>query len=145
MPVIGWDASLAIGHATIDAQHQRLFVLVKDLYDHVRQGEQTDMKAVFLELYKYAAFHFSEEETLMRRAHYGDLEEHVGQHNAFVAQLDQLAAKARQGEAALDTAALGWLVNWLVSHISLADARLGRCLAAAGSGQGRPVSPYPAE
>ncbi|MHC1711903.1 MAG: bacteriohemerythrin [Solidesulfovibrio sp.] len=129
MSVIKWDASLAIGHKEIDAQHQNLFSLVARLHDTIlNKNDQMDIKETLFDLYKYTSLHFSEEEALMHKTEYAHLDEHVAMHDEFVKTLDTLSVTARRGDIHIEMDVLNWLVSWLVNHISISDKKLFTCL-----------------
>jgi hemerythrin len=128
MPVVQWDDSFIIGHDLIDSQHKRLFELTGNLYNSLAAEEPLDIRMLLLELYKYTIFHFSEEEALMRKTNYPDLCKHVAEHNTFTDVLDKLAKKAKHDDISIEVDVLNWLVSWLVSHISMSDRKLVRCL-----------------
>lgn len=129
--LLEWDGSLEIGHALIDAQHKSLVDLINRLHAGRATGmEEEGLRLVLMDLYKYTLFHFGQEESLMRQAGYPELAGHKAEHDAFVARLDQLAARARAGDEHLGADTFNWLVGWLLDHISLRDRKLSACLGA---------------
>jgi hemerythrin-like metal-binding protein len=130
MPVIQWNNDLCLGHDLIDAQHKRLFELTAKLYEiALGRDDKSNLKLLLLELYKYALFHFDEEERVMRKNSFPYYDDHKHEHEKFVATLDALALKAREDTSALDIEILNWLSSWLVTHISIKDKMIGQCLA----------------
>lgn len=129
MPFISWDNSLAIGHDLIDSQHKGLFDLINRLFDVQQSGAGgQSVLEVLIDLYRYTATHFTEEEWLMARARCTDLARHKAEHDGFVRQLDALASRAKAGEEGVPLETMGWLVEWLVEHITVMDKRLSGCL-----------------
>lgn len=113
-----WKPEYSVGNKAIDADHQSLFALIREL-------EATDISDGYLDhilwrLEQYAAGHFAREEALMRAGGYPDLDEHTAQHRAFVEWLDTVKATYRR--AAESPFQIGdivnkFLENWLIHHI----------------------------
>ncbi|MCB9957489.1 MAG: hemerythrin family protein [Rhodospirillaceae bacterium] len=118
MAKLQWKSEYSVGNAAIDADHQGLFALVRELED----ADMTDgfLDTIIWRLEEYAAGHFAREEAMMRKGGYPDLEEHMAGHRAFVEWLDTVKITYRR--AAESPFEIGDMVNaflerWLVEHI----------------------------
>lgn len=129
MSLLEWNSSLEVCHETIDTQHRSLIDLINRLHtSYVERRSPEDIKRVLLELYRYTAYHFREEEALMEAARYGGMAAHLDEHNTFVQRLDELADRVKNGDLHIRTETFFWLVEWLLDHISVTDKKLAACL-----------------
>ncbi len=115
-----WD----LGIGSIDAQHRDLVELINSLIRMRQMKDPREMVAEVLdELHDYVFTHFHDEEELMERAGYEDLENHRRLHAEFVQKLLTFNKSFRQGKANLDASILVFLSGWLVNHIRGEDPR----------------------
>ncbi|WP_215782303.1 bacteriohemerythrin [Paludibacterium sp. B53371] len=130
---ISWDARFAIGHQTIDLQHQALFAILDDLQRWREQaGDLAALKLIVRRLEHYVLFHFETEESLMRGAALDPdyLARHLAAHRAFSERVHLYAAQlAALSPAELD-GLLAFLTDWLQQHILVTDAELAKVLNA---------------
>lgn len=129
MTIVKWDERLSMGHDIIDRQHKNLIGIIGQLHESLLEPSVEDhTKLIILQLYRYATYHFGEEESLMRSALYKESESHQEQHNEFIKKLDTLSIKSKAGDTSTVTELLSMLVAWLVHHISVEDRKLAACL-----------------
>ncbi len=128
-----WNERLAIGVPEIDAQHQELFERIERFEESLHRRGPLDLTSTFDFLRDYAAVHFATEERLMRETAYPDVEEHVAQHNDYIARLDALVRdhEARGPIAFAGLKARNWILVWLLDHVAGRDQALGKHLRAA--------------
>jgi hemerythrin len=129
-----WDPSYAVGHPTIDKQHQELFARMNALLGamQARHGqEEVDKLLAFLS--SYVVHHFGAEEALMRRHGYAGMAAHVAEHQGFEAELRRMADNYRKsGASASMVIALNHrLRDWLLGHVGRMDTQLAAFLARA--------------
>jgi hemerythrin len=130
-PMPTWNASLAIGHEDIDAQHQELFARADALLEAMRSGASArEVKPLLAFLDEYCSGHFASEERLMRARGYAGLDEHLAQHGNFVKQFEIILAQFElKGASPTVTISLQQLIcGWLVKHIGAIDKQLARFL-----------------
>lgn len=85
MSWIEWDDTLELGHAGMDADHQRLVALVNQLADGiVRHPGQDAYNKLLDELFAQARARFDHEEQLMATHHYPHAEEHTAKHTKLM-------------------------------------------------------------
>ncbi|MGE4298884.1 MAG: bacteriohemerythrin [Desulfovibrionaceae bacterium] len=122
MALFRWDDSYLTHIASIDDQHKMLFECVQELHTQLQRGEDRQGVLDALQgMRGYAAYHFEEEEVLMRDAAYPALEAHVSEHRQFTERIDELERDAPSDYAAATREMLIFLVHWLVDHILVAD------------------------
>jgi hemerythrin len=122
MPFMPWSDNYTVNSSLIDAQHKRLFELVNELHDAMLHGHGKDVIGQTLEAtVAYARTHFGEEERLMEKIHYPDLEAHRTQHNAFIQKVYELQSEYRSGQTVLSFQVMEFLKDWLVNHILKVD------------------------
>lgn len=74
----------SVGVQEMDAQHQKLVVLINRFYDSIKDGGATsEVEAVLNELLIYVDVHFSSEEDYMKTINFPDLEAHKVNHSSF--------------------------------------------------------------
>lgn len=129
-----WDPSYAVGHATIDQQHQELFAHMNALLAamHARRGQE-EVERLLGFLGSYVVHHFAAEEALMRRHGYAGMAAHLAEHEVFVAELRQLQdAYRRSGASGTLVIALNHrLRRYLLDHFGRMDTQLAAFLARA--------------
>ena len=113
-----WRNALEIGDKQIDTEHRKLFTLVKDL-EHGRV-EQTVSA-----LKDYAVTHFTNEQAMMRRQNYPNLEAHIEMHETFKRSVNSICEENAPWteERVLDLKR--FLNKWLRGHIGTHDQRFG--------------------
>lgn len=129
--MIKWTPALAVGHATIDGQHQELFRRLEALLAAMMKGDKSEIVRLFDFLGSYVVEHFGAEEKLMQQHAYPDYPTHKAAHERFVA--DYLALKKSleggAGGAALSIKVQNWCGDWLKAHIAGTDQALATFLA----------------
>lgn len=127
---LAWDSSLETGVATIDLQHKVLFDLLLRTREAVARGLTVDLDGLMPQLRSYADYHFRHEEDWIRQhaAEGAGDASHARLHAGFLAQLEQLEQRWRDGQLQLGQV-LGFLGDWLLDHIARQDVALIRGLA----------------
>ncbi len=127
---IKWTQALAVGHPTIDGQHQELFRRLDKLLEAMMKGDRDEIGRLFDFLASYVVEHFGTEEKLMRDAGYAGYEMHKLAHERFVK--DYLAFRKSYedagGGAALTIKLQNWVGDWLKAHIAGTDQVLAKAL-----------------
>jgi len=132
--MIKWTPKLAVGHTTIDTQHQELFRRLESLLTAMMKGDKGEIVRLFDFLGSYVVEHFGAEEKLMQQHAYPEYAAHKAAHERFVS--DYLALKksldgaAGGGGAALTIKVQNWCGDWLQAHIAGTDQKLATFLSA---------------
>lgn len=119
---IEWSDRLSVGVAAMDAHHKKLVDLINELYSAMRSGEgRKAVKPALAELTKYAQYHFSAEEGLMKRHACPGLAGQQTAHAQFVATINDIQERMLRGQQGIGIEVLTTLKDWLVNHIQSKD------------------------
>jgi hemerythrin-like metal-binding protein len=83
-----------------------------------------DISRSLTQLKRYAETHFTEEEALMARIGYPDIEKHAKQHSSFINRLRSLDHKVGGAKEAAVMDMMGLLGSWWEGHIRNQDAKV---------------------
>jgi hemerythrin len=120
-----WTKNLETGIAKIDEQHKELFVQAEKLLDRSQQARVPET----LEFLKnYVVKHFTEEESIQRRAQYPKSAFHHNLHVDFVNKFKKLYEEYKVNGEKLSVilAINSMVVNWLKDHIMVHDKEFGQ-------------------
>lgn len=126
-----WTENLAVGIATIDAQHKELITRINNLLQAIKEHRcKSEIDGTLKFLDDYAVFHFREEERRMQETGYNGLEEHKQHHAIYlknIAELKEQAALPRISGVSyeLSVTANQIIVDWIVDHIMKIDKKFG--------------------
>ncbi len=116
---------MTIRDATLDEQHQKLFIQINVIQDALEddQPAATVLEALaFLD--GYIEKHFSLEEKDMRAHGFPLAEEHIAQHDDFRKKQAEYRQKIVQEPSAMLLQEVhGFLVDWWTEHVAVADIR----------------------
>lgn len=133
MAVFSWNDSYSVKVAKCDQQHMRLFDIINQLAHAMRMGKGQDVvNQVVTDLLDYTNTHFQDEEALLQKANYPQLEAHQEMHRIFVKKVQSLQSQAQMGKRVNAAQLLSLMRDWLVNHIQKADKRYSAHLNAAG-------------
>ena len=125
MAIFEWDDKYSVKIVLIDSHHKKLFDIMNKIYDLMAAGADDDsIIRIIGELLEYTNYHFGEEEKMMERINYPDVNNHKQYHRDFVSKLTEFYTSAKNGKAifvAIKVADMG--VDWLKTHILTIDAR----------------------
>ena len=76
-------------------------------------------------LIRYAEFHFSEEERLMKQYGYPDLEVQVRRHQDLLQEVLVFREKSRRDDVEIDAEFIDFLKDWIVDHVLSEDRKYG--------------------
>jgi hemerythrin len=127
---IHWTPALAVGHETIDRQHQELFRRLDTLLEAMRLGDRSEIGRLFDFLGSYVVEHFGAEERVMRETGYPGFTVHKGAHDRFVREYGELRRlyDSSGASSAVTIKTESWIVDWLSLHIGRTDVALARHL-----------------
>ena len=126
MRKIEWKSSYEIGHTLIDTQHQALVELInKLLMEEKGSSKSSDLLVDFM---KYAQEHFVQEEEIMAKLNFPELELHKTQHLGYILKGMEFANKSIRNHSELHTETLTYLKEWLLNHILLEDKKIATYL-----------------
>ena len=126
-----WKSEYAVNIGSIDAQHQNLFAIGRDLYAAMSAGQGKAVLSRLLDrLVQYTVAHFAHEERLMQLHQYPDFAKHKEEHDALARQVLALQAEFEGGRATMAVQVLQFLKDWLENHIKGSDFAYAPCLRA---------------
>ena len=126
-----WKSEYATGIGSIDAQHQTLFAIGRELFAAMSSGQGKSVLARILDrLVQYTGVHFAHEERLMKLHQYPDFPAHKAEHDALVKRVLAFRADFAAGRATMAVQVLQFLKEWLESHINKSDQAYTACLKA---------------
>lgn len=125
---IRWHAGFETGRPEIDIQHRFLLDLINRLGELLTCSQlvSEELESVFSQLWSYAEYHFSAEESLMshHRIDPHHQRQHQAAHDRFFDELrsrhEELADDQRHAAQSL----FGFLTQWLKTHMLGEDQRL---------------------
>ena len=127
MPLIEWNESLNVGVEAMDSQHKRWVEIINELDDSLTNTKGPEMlKKIIKDMEDYVEFHFKEEEQLMERVGYPDIEMHKAIHEEFRERVRKLKEAALSGEMALRTQVMIVIKNWFRDHILNEDRKYSK-------------------
>ena len=120
-----WSASYSVGVGSVDAQHQNLFAMGRELHAAMVAGQgKAALGRILDRLVQYTTVHFAHEERLMRLYDYPDSAAHRAQHEALTKQVLKFQEDFDAGRAAMTVQLLQFIRNWLQHHIQESDLKL---------------------
>ena len=128
-----WDDSYLIGVEHIDEQHKQLFNTVNGLIEAIERGAgPEELKKTLDFLVEYTVTHFNDEEEVQRKCGYPKLEHHRSIHEKFKLTAVELAGEAASigSSDALVKEVKRKVGDWLVTHVTGEDARIGKFIRA---------------
>jgi diguanylate cyclase (GGDEF)-like protein/hemerythrin-like metal-binding protein/PAS domain S-box-containing protein len=111
---LNWHESYNCGELTIDQEHRQLFELANTLIESAftRKENPQKFEAALEILIAHIAQHFADEESILARHSYIDLEAHLHAHRMLLDHARHLRAQAAAGEITI-----GELVNFLADEV----------------------------
>ncbi len=117
-----WNERYNTGIPAMDKQHRKLVDLINKLFESMKDGgDRMVVSAVVDELVDYTVNHFRDEENLMRKHNYPDLDAHCRVHKNFIEQVSVYTDKIKAGERLPPADVFKFLKDWLVKHIEQKD------------------------
>ncbi len=121
------------GIQLVDDEHKRLFDIIRETNDLIHEellhDKYDEIMRLLTELRDYTEFHFRDEEALMERILYPELDAQKRAHSAFVERLVEIdlseldAMDDNQQEYLLGL--IDFLLSWLSNHILGSDKKIG--------------------
>ena len=123
MQLITWtDEILSVGVAQFDNHHKAIVENLNQLYDAIIFNKG---KLIIIPLLKklkdFCAFHFEEEEALMSKYNYNQLEAHKKLHKDFYNELKEIIEHVETNENAIKIDTVIFLKNWFFDKIFYED------------------------
>ena len=118
---IEWSDDYSVGNASIDEEHLRLIKLINTFNDALIKGEsQNTISNTFDRLIDYTLEHFKNEEELLRKYNYPELEQHIIEHQKLI---DTVMEFNKEKDYIFPASILEFLNRWLTDHIINCDKK----------------------
>ena len=99
MALLEWNADLSVSVPVFDSQHSRLIDLINELHSSMTAGKgRLVIQKILDELVEYTRYHFTLEESALKKYDYPQLQEHIRLHEGFIDKLKSLTEKKEKGE-----------------------------------------------
>lgn len=124
-----WSDQYKIGLPVIDAQHKRLFQLIKELNEALDAGLRlVNVERLLEGLDQYKTRHFQLEEKYMKDSHYPGLEEQQEAHKYFTDRFNDLGEELSRTGITPDIMKIikVELSEWLKRHVTGLDLQFGK-------------------
>ncbi len=118
--IFKWDDKYKIGSDEIDAQHEKLFSLARQLQDDLNKSQ---LQLVLMNLYQYVREHFKSEETMMVKCNYPHYQEHRQLHDDLLDKLNDHVAEIIVDPQKLLSFRF-FLADWVLTHVKDEDQLL---------------------
>jgi hemerythrin len=122
MAFIEWNSAFESGIPSVDSQHKRLVGMINGMHKAIveRRGREI-LGSILNQMRTYTLTHFKAEERLMADYGYPELAGHQDLHAYFVARVDSFQEDFSAGKPVLTREVMGFLKEWLETHILKAD------------------------
>lgn len=118
MALLSWHDQYLIGQPLIDDEHKMLFRLINNFHTHwVEKRHRGDIARVLSQLIQYGELHFQDEERIMAREGYPELDSHRKIHEKLVEEIFRLNEELADQSHLLERDITKFLKQWLVDHI----------------------------
>jgi len=127
MLTIEWKKEYEVGNFEIDSEHRIFVKIIQKLQNAHSNNDKQLVELLFVELLKYAEFHFCSEENIMIVNHYPDLLDHKKEHESLLAELRNRIFSLKYEYTDFDRLEK-FLFDWFVNHTSSEDLKLSSFL-----------------
>lgn len=118
MALVLWSENYETGIAAIDEQHKRLFLMVNEFHEAMKERRGREKIAEVLDfLGEYVGRHFQDEEQLMADHKYPAYLQHKHVHESLARKVNKLIAGYKRGDTTLTVETSQLLLDWISEHI----------------------------
>lgn len=119
-----WSKKLFTGISEIDFQHYKIVNLINELYQqYLNRSSNNEMLSTLESLYEITRVHFANEQVLMKKYGFTEMEHHIGVHTKLLRDLKGFIDNLRTNNVKVDDSFLEFLKTWLMTHILEEDMR----------------------
>ncbi len=121
-----WSKEYEIGIKVVDQQHEKLLDMINQLKGAIGKDNVTKIMGDILRgLVDYVKFHFDDEEKVMHRISYPEIERHKKLHKELVEEVAMILLKIKKGKVITPQELMDFLQRWLIDHIMTEDKKIG--------------------
>lgn len=126
-----WSRDMETNISEVDSQHKEFFRIGRDMEQlllmkcaNVQEKELLD---IVCHLREYVAYHFYEEEVIMKEAGYSKMEQHVKQHDEFKKTVMNIDCPALAANPYVELKKIrNMVVDWVFGHMLHEDMDMAR-------------------
>ncbi len=133
MPLFSWKDSLSVKIESIDKEHKKLINMLNEFYDNIiSKTNEENISELIAKMKEYTIFHFTNEESHLKKHKYPKYEEHKKEHEKFIEKVTDMENRFTKGELILSLEVTSFLKDWLQNHIMVSDQKYSDFLAKRG-------------
>lgn len=118
MALMNWSDKLSVNIREIDEQHKKLVTMVNELHEAMSSGKGKEVIGKILTgLVQYVASHFATEERFMKTHSFPGYLAHKAEHDKLTKKALELQQQFQEGKPVITVEVMGFLKDWLSSHI----------------------------
>lgn len=121
MKDLEWKDEYSLGLPAIDLQHRRIFDCILRIAHDATNDDRLRAETEILKLLGLLQQHFALEESMMRKLHYPDLDQHIEEHRQFHSDVHHLAQTSLLRKGGVPREAMKIAHDWLTEHLSVSD------------------------
>lgn len=134
MSAFEWKTAYSVGFETIDDQHKNLINLMNAYYSNHLNGQIEQARNSLGQLVAATVKHFREEEEMMAKAEFPELEDHKRVHQELLRSVEGLVKEYLRSQSQETAGKLAnFLKTWLMRHILGSDKKYGPYLRRSAS------------
>src|ERR1700686_3424326 len=120
MAVFVWNEKFSVGMESMDDQHKHFLNLLNNLGDEIQRKNGDDtVQAAIDSLLSYAMIHFRDEENILFRCGYHDIEQQRREHSFFVKEVKDMEENLQGGSRVHLGSVVSFLREWFLRHIMI--------------------------
>lgn len=131
--MVVWRDEYSVGIPLLDEQHKNMFRMCSDLVELLNDDKEVSYEKIvriIVELKNYTKYHFSQEEMLMQKYNYQDLEEHVREHKQFIVLLDDIKfGDIETEQLSVVKKLVNHTTSWIIRHILNSDFKYSELIS----------------
>ena len=125
-PIFHWRDEYKTNIEQMDNDHKNLFKAANKLYEGISAREDTSLLEEGLNyLIQYTQNHFADEEQLLEKYNYPELEYQKNQHERLMREVFEFQQKMAVEGNELYGRVVNFLKDWIISHILTEDRKYG--------------------
>jgi hemerythrin-like metal-binding protein len=127
-----WKNEFSVNIPNVDNQHRKLIELISNLDETMRRGGEKQLLGQTLAVViRYTRYHFDTEERLMAATAYPGIANHIEEHKVLLRTIVEFERLHERGAVEFTPSIMGFLEEWLVTHMLRLDKPMGEYLRAA--------------
>lgn len=122
MSQLDWEERMGVRFPEIDKEHKHFLEMLRKV-NALECGDRAGLANLLNELLDYAAYHFSNEERVLREKNYPGQKHQAEAHQRFIRRLLLYKNDFDKGKELDPEEIFNWMAGWLVGHIMRIDKK----------------------